>query len=256
MYASLQNFPPITAEGFATVKKVDVNSPNFDISQIFNQIQLLPHSLINRTNRDRYLTFHAYIRLLDFERLMYLISLIIRYPGIGNLQATNPSILEGIFGDVPQFTSALAEITAIIGKLSGHIYADAQAIASDLHWLQENSLININTISASAFIPIVSPHSPISVSPPHAYSDVATFQRLIAIIRFILQHPFLPSSEQGSLQTFVCALRDNGIIDGDGLDTVRKDIERVLKPYKILPDFQLEIGSKDSQYVTGDRSGV
>lgn len=243
MHKSLQDFPPIAAEGFAAVKEIDVSSPNFDIQQISTQIQQLPRTLTNRANRNRHITLHAYSRLLDFERLMHLISLIIRYPGLGNLQATQPGLLESIFGKVPQFASSLEEVTACMDKLCGNIYADTQAIASDLHWLQQNSLIGVNAVAPSFSFPLTLPsHHLTSSLVTHTYSDFDTFQRLVKTIRFILHHPFLQNSEKGSLKTLVSALRENGIIDGDGLDTVRKDIEKVLKPYKILPEFPLRDG--------------
>jgi predicted DNA-binding transcriptional regulator YafY len=169
-----------------------------------------------------------------------LISLIIRYPGMGNLQFTHPSLLESVFGYAPEFASSIEEVTALIGKLCGQIYADAGAIASDLNWLQQNGLIGNHTVSASLSLP------PLDSTPAnfvtHAYSDTQSFQRLIQIIRLILHQPFLPNSGKGSLQTLMSALKQHGIIDGDGLDTVRKDIEKVLKPYKILPDFPLRDG--------------
>ncbi|WP_244329317.1 hypothetical protein [Tolypothrix sp. PCC 7910] len=183
-----------------------------------------------------YCTLHAYSQLLDFERLMHLISLIIRYPGIGNLQANQPSLLENIFGTVtvPQVANSVEEVTACMSKLCGNIYADVWAIASDLGWLQQNSLIGINTITPSSPITLPS-HQLTSSLITHTYSDFETFQRLIQTIRLILHHPFLQDSGKGTLKTLVSALSENGIIDGDGLDTVRKDIEKVLKPYKILP---------------------
>lgn len=245
MHQSLQDFPPVAAEGFATVKTVDVTSLKFNIQQVSNQIQQLSRSLINRTNRNSHITVHSYSKLLDFERLMYLISLVINYPGIGNLQATHPSLLASILGKVPEFSSSLAEITACMSQLCGNIYADEKAIASDLLWLQQNSLIGVNTIS-------VPPHLPISpgdcvgncaVSPvTHPYSDLQAFQRLLQTIRLILHHPFLPNSGQGSLKTLVFALQEHGNIKGDTLDSVRKDIEKVLKPYKILPNFSMRDG--------------
>lgn len=243
MHKSLQEFPPVAAEGFAVVKAIDVTSPNFNIQQIQTQIQQLKRTLTNRANRNRHVTLHSYSKLLDFERLMYLISLIIRYPGMGNLQITNPSLLESIFGHVPQFASSIEEVTAFIGKLCGTIYADAGAIASDLDWLKQNSLIGVNTIALSS--PITPPVDH-AITPSsfvtHGYSDFYTFQRLVQIIRFILHHPLLQDTSQGSLPTLVSALGQYGIIDGDGLDTVRKDIEKVLKPYKILPEFPLRDG--------------
>ncbi|MEH1979424.1 MAG: ATP-binding protein [Nostoc sp.] len=176
MHKSLQEFPPIAAEGFAVVKAIDVTSCNFDIQQIQNQIQQLGRTLTNRANRNRHVTLHSYSKLLDFERLMYLISLIIRYPGMGNLQITNPSLLESIFGYVPQFASSIEEVTTLIGKLCGTIYADAGAIASDLDWLQQNSLLGANTIAWCS--PITSPLD-LSVTPSdfvtHGYSDFYTF---------------------------------------------------------------------------------
>ncbi|UKO99161.1 WYL domain-containing protein [Nostoc sp. UHCC 0870] len=243
MHKSLQEFPPIAAEGFATVKAIDVTSPNFHIQQIQNQIQQLPRTLTNRANRNRHITLHSYSRLLDFERLMYLISLIIRYPGMGSLQFNHPSLLETIFGYVPEFASSIEEVTAFIGKFCGQIYADAGAIAFDLEWLEQNSLIGVNTIALSS--PITPPVNH-AITPSsfvtHGYSDFYTFQRLVQIIRFILHHPLLQDTSQGSLPTLVSALGQYGIIDIDGLDTVRKDIEKVLKPYKILPEFPLRDG--------------
>ncbi|MBD2772619.1 WYL domain-containing protein [Iningainema tapete] len=246
MSKSLQDFPPIPAEGFAAVKEIDVTSPQFDIQQIQTQIKRLSRSVINRTNRTlhRHITLHSYSKLRDFERLMHLISLIIHYPGIGNLQFNNPSLIESIFGTVPQFACAVEEVTAIMGKLCGGIYADRDAIASDLNWLEQNGFIGVGTIAYNQKLKVETQTSKeiLPFTCTHAYSDLDTFQRLVQVIRFILHHPFLQNSGSGSLKTLVTALLENGIIQGDGLDTVRKDIEKVLKPYKILPNFPLRDG--------------
>ncbi len=258
MFQSLHTFPPTPAEGFITVKTIDVTSPDFDIQSLPNQIKNLNRSIINRRNRTQHkdVIFHDYSHFLDFERLMYLISSIIRYPGIGNLQTTNPSLLEDIFGQVPQFTSDVDEISVFINKEYGQIYADKQAIASNLNWLQINGLIGSDNIhqtsspldfetensrSTNDKLKFKTQKLKESIS-PHSYSELEPFQRLIGIIRFILHHPFLPSSGEGSLRTLVSALKQDGVIIGHGLDKVRKDIELVLKPYKILPDFPLRHG--------------
>jgi hypothetical protein len=122
--------------------------------------------------------------------------------------------------------------------LQGAIYSNAKAIAADLQWLQQNGLIGSNNIDTDITVPPL--HDPNLVT--HAYSDVQPFKRLLKTIRFILHHPFLPKSGNSSLVTLIDALKAEGIIKGDGLDTVRKDIERILKPYKILPEFPLRQG--------------
>jgi predicted kinase len=245
MHQSLLDFPPIAAEGFVILKEVDLTSPNFNFQQLVNTIQQLDKTIINRSNRNSQMTFHAYSNFLDFERLMYLISVIINYPGIGNLQANNPKILTHIFGYLPKFSTSLEEITAFISQLYGKIYADKKSIAKDLIWLQKNSLIGVNTISQLPQTPIDGGEY-IGNSPnflvTHPYSDLTAFQRLLSIIRLILHHPFLLYSAQGSLKTLVAALPKYEKIYGNSIDSVRKDIEKILKPYQILPEFSMREG--------------
>jgi hypothetical protein len=240
MYKSLQEFPPIPAEGFAAVNPVKPTPEGFNIAEIQEKIQRLSRTLTNRTNRTlhRKITLHPYSRFLDFDRLLRLIALVIRYPGIGALHSTAPRLLEKILGRVPNFATTLEEICAIMHVLQGAIYSNAEAIAADLQWLQQNGLIGSNNIDTDITVPPL--HDPNLVT--HAYSDVEPFKRLLKTIRFILHHPFLPKSGNSSLVTLIDALKAEGIIKGDGLDTVRKDIERILKPYKILPEFPLRQG--------------
>ncbi|RUT08844.1 hypothetical protein DSM106972_008970 [Dulcicalothrix desertica PCC 7102] len=238
MYKVLQAFPPVTAEGFAMVNTIDVTSPKFSVTEIERLIQKLPRSIINSTNRTQHkkITFHRYSNLLDFERLLHLIGLIIKYSGLGNLQATNPSLLEKILGYAPQFSNDIQEITAVMAKLRGGVYTDGQKIGADLNWLASIGIISnksepINDVEDSC-------------TATHAYSDKQPFDRLIGIIRLIVQQPFLINTEQGQLKTLAKALVQAGVIyDADNeLDSIRKDIEKILKPYKILPEYPMRQG--------------
>lgn len=241
MYKSLKDFPPIPAEGFIKVETIDVLK--VDKIDLQAKIEKLNRSIINRRNRTQHeaVRFHEYSKLLDFERLMHLISLIIRFPGIGNLQVTNPEKLELIFGKVPEFINEVEEISAIMNKFYGEIYADKQSIKFDLYWLSAHHLINKNDNIDFDSLNRANRISCASEFPTHSYSDIEPFQRLIKTINFILQNPFLQSN-QGSLQTLVSALQKQGIVYGEAKDTIRKDIETVLKPYKILPEFALRQG--------------
>ncbi|MCC3406756.1 MAG: WYL domain-containing protein [Microcoleus sp. PH2017_10_PVI_O_A] len=288
MFKSLKNFPPLPAEGFAAVNNVPATDGEFDIIAIQNKIQNLDRTLTNRSNRTKHrqITIHQYSQLQDFDRLLHLIALIIRYLGIGYLHINDPKMLEYILGKVQpfattSFSNSIDEICAVMHQQKGNIYADYNAIVRDLQWLQQNQLVSIedNTISTGDRT------NPITLTTPprspgrlggvknnmglrtvkngnlgevendidvtiiedsnlitHAYSDVEPFKRLLKIIRFILQHPFLPNSENRSQKVLIDTLAENQILIGECLDTLQKDIENILKPYQILPEFPLRHG--------------
>ncbi|MBD2568861.1 WYL domain-containing protein [Anabaena lutea] len=244
MYQMLQDFPPINGEGFAAINKIDVTAPNFSLHQIAKIITDVPRKIVNCQNRHANITPHRYSHLLDFERLIYLIFLIINYPGIGEFHINNPKLLEDILGYLPNFTNSLEEITAIMAKLRGGVYANKDAIAADLEWLETQGIIN-------ATFPVISQNTQefksdelISLSGFHSYSDKQVFERLIGTIRFIIHYPFLADMGVGSLNTLIRSLAQAGIIDDyrTRKATIRKDIERVLKPYKILSEFSMRHG--------------
>lgn len=244
MYKLLHNFPPINGEGFAAVNNIDVNSPEFSQDKIAKLIAGVPHQIVNFQNRHANITPHRYSHLLDFERLMYLIFLIINYPGIGELHLTKPKFLENIFGDVADFTNSLQEITAFMSKMRGEIYAREDAIAADLQWLEAEGVINSNLTVSSPDFPKFEPDKLISLSATHSYSDKKVFGRLIGTIRFILHYPFLADIGVGSFNTLLRSLAQAEVIDNyrQEKDRIRKDIEKVLKPYKILPEFPMRQG--------------
>ncbi|MEG4860637.1 WYL domain-containing protein [Microcoleus sp. K1-B6] len=290
MFKSLKDFPPLPAEGFAAVNSIPQTDGEFDMTDIQNKIQKLDRACTNRINRTKHgqITLHQYSKLQDFDRLLHLIALIIRYSGIGYLHINDPKVLESILSKVPHFADSVDEICAVMHQLKGSIYANYNTIALDLQWLQENKLIGIgnNTISlGDRTNPITPPHDKKNPTTPpltkgglggiensmglrtvkngdlgevendidvtviedsnlitHAYSDSEPFKRLLKIIRFIIHHPFLPNSENRSQKALIAGLTENNILSGNILDLVQKDIEKILKPYQILPEFPLRHG--------------
>ncbi|WP_353933267.1 WYL domain-containing protein (plasmid) [Okeanomitos corallinicola TIOX110] len=285
MYKIVQNFPPITGEGFAAIHKIDVTAPKFTGDKIAKLITDIPRKIVSSQNRRANITPHPYSNLLDFERLMYLIFLIINYPGIGEFHINNPKLLENILGYLPNVTNSLAEITAIMAKLRGGVYANKDAIAADLEWLETQGIINAtfpiinqntqefkndelisnpdNHLSHKSLVslfPITNHQSPItslnrydeyatgheliSLTGFHSYSDKQVFERLIGTIRFIIHYPFLANAGGGSLETLTKSLAQVGVIYNPNSEkaTIRKDIEKVLKPYQILSDFPMRNG--------------
>lgn len=224
MHKSVRQFPPLAAEGFGCVEEINISSAKFSSKLITYKIKTLHQSITNSNNRTLHenIILHRYSNLLDFDRLMHLISLIIEKPGIGSLQAE---------------TNTIQEITTTIAS-RGQIYADEKAIIKDLQWLEENGIITCK------YKPLEKEVFNIEslLTPAHSYSDIEPFKRLIGIIRFILHNPFLANNGGGHLLTLQKALQQEGIIYGDCSDSIRKDFEKILKPYKILPNFTMRHG--------------
>ncbi|MHC5771275.1 MAG: AAA family ATPase [Nostoc sp.] len=244
MYKLLHVFEPSTGEGFAAVNKIDVTTPKFSAHQIAELIANVPRKIVNLRNRHANITPHHYSHLLDFERLMYLIFLIINYPGIGEFHLTKPKLLENILGYIPNFTNSLEEITSIMAKLCGAVYAKEDAIAVDLKWLETQGIINATLPVSNENAQEFDSDELISLSAVHPYSDKQVFERLIGTIRFILHYPFLVNVGGGSLETLTKSLAQAKVIYNHNSEkaTIRKDIEKVLKPYKILPEFPMRSG--------------
>ncbi|RUT03871.1 hypothetical protein DSM106972_047850 [Dulcicalothrix desertica PCC 7102] len=237
----LKDFPAIPAEGFTAVHTIHTAAGKFDINQIIEKTKIVSKTQTNRTNRTQnsQVQLHQYSRLLDFERLMHLIALIIQYPGIGALYQNEPSTLTQILSSIPKINSEVEEVCACIAKLYGKIYADGDAIAADLEWLEQNGITSANNLNNDLDLYNIE-YEELTT---HAYSDQNAFSRLLKTIRLVIHHPFLFDSQQGgSLKTLVTELVNRKIIDDEYLDRIRSDIDKYLKPYKILPNFSLRRG--------------
>ncbi|MBD2654606.1 WYL domain-containing protein [Synechocystis sp. FACHB-383] len=239
-FQALKQFPPIPAEGFTAVIDIPFKDGSLDLSKLGNQLTKVSRSQINRRNRtqNRKVELHQYSRLLDFDRLMHLISLLIHYPGIGNLQYTDPKQLEAILGTEQKFETEIDEICAIISKIYHPIYANKDAINRDLDWLQTNNLIGINQNPKEITLSPLEDPDLIT----HPYSEKDAFCRLIKTIRFILHNPLLHNPEATAQETFINEIESQGIVEFNSGNSIRKDIEKILKPYQILPNISLRRG--------------
>lgn len=233
MYKALKGMPPIPAEGFVVVNSVPLQDGKFGFDVIQRKIQTLPQSLLQRQRRQANCQLHPYSSLLAFERLLYLIAVLLKYPGVGNLQQHEPSLLQQLLQleKLPYFDSPVAEISALINCKYGELYAEPSAIAQNLHWLETNGIINSPYIAKPIEVPKVA--GPANF-PLHRYSDRDVFERLINTLRFIAYHPFLYRPSQGSLQTLIATMETQGVIAVGYADSVRRDIGEILKPYGLM----------------------
>lgn len=245
MNADLQENPPESNEGLLTIYPVPVRDNSFDLDEIRKIIKGFKRLLANRANlnKNKVFVFHQYSYFADFERLMYLISLIINYAGIGNLAETEPETLKAILEveELPELRTSLDEICVIITKKYHAFYANPEAIEKDLGWLEKNGILATGDVAAD-LINIETIQVPDVMN--HRYSNLEQFERLIKTIRFIVHHPFLNSPIKKTQEFFIEKMLELELFDESkySLDMLRKDIEFVLNPYQILPEISMKKG--------------
>jgi predicted kinase len=238
------HYGPSRAEGFAAICAV-VPSHHTELSPVLSaELAALDKRIRSARARENKLRLHGYSRLLDLERLLFLIRLLSRYP---DLQASDPGTqaeLEAWLSPLPQ--GDLAErAAAFLRHLHGDCYADVTALRGDLDWLEANDFGS----AAAATAPIQLAEAG-SADPRQQRSrlraaggvhgghppmgDAAVFLRVMTLLRHLLQTPFDRDPSRGSNlhEHLIAALATipGAYLPGETA-TLRKDIEKILTPY-------------------------
>jgi predicted kinase len=195
MDRDLKAFPPIRAEGFLAIQKIVYQNDRLITKDAIEKFlsQDLVKNQKQSQNRTSSYVWHRYSRLLDFDRLMHLISLILNYPGIGNLQETSPQTAIALFGKTIDFKDELDEICAFMKRLKGENYSDREAIAVDLAWLETNGIIGECDFLDRKLEDVDLEFTEETVNLiAHPYSDLVTFDRLTKLIRYIIHASVFP----------------------------------------------------------------
>jgi len=255
MQTSLDRFPPHSAEGFLKVAEIEVRDPEMAKIQARHIMSRLNRSLTQQRNQSKQYDLHPYSHLLDFERLMHLLSLILQYPSLGNLRETAPETAQTLLqGAISDLADDLDEIQAVMARWKGRVYADRDAIAGDLEWLESNGFLTTCNVEQELQIDPISEDQQAQRQQQavawHRYSDWEPFQRLLTLIRYLAHHPFpgkpKPASESqrrlGLQERFFQTMQNDGVLVGHTLASVREDIRQVLKPYHLFPDFTMKKG--------------
>ncbi|HIK12474.1 MAG TPA: ATP-binding protein [Oscillatoriaceae cyanobacterium M33_DOE_052] len=229
-YQSLRDFPPMMAEGFIAVYPVYLQRADFSEQNVAATIENLSGAKLNDYNRQP-MTLHPYSRLVDFDRLMHLIAILIRYYKLESFpKADNTTSQHILFAG-----QSIEEISAMMTRLHGKIYADKQALTADLDFLHRHGMIgekdqNLPSLKITAGgTDLSKKHNFI----PHFYSHLPHFRRLLKIIKFILEHHNLPL-DQPRANNLIIQLQEHHIIQPSQVEAVRKDIKKILQPYQIL----------------------
>ncbi|WP_255018231.1 AAA family ATPase [Cyanobium sp. WKJ7-Wakatipu] len=230
------HFGPCRAEGFAAICAV-VPTHHGELTPVLQaELAGLDKRIRSATNRERKLQRHGYSRMLDLERLLYLIRLLSSWPDLGATDPASAEELEAILSPLPEGDLA-DRAAAFLGRLQGECFADADAIRGDLSWLEANGFCSAVPTAA----PIQLPPSPTGQSvvgaihgglPP--MGDGPVFLRVMTLLRHLLQQPFDRPAERGAnLHQHLIAATE--LIPGAYLSgetaTLRKDLEKILTPY-------------------------
>lgn len=236
------HFGPSRAEGFAAICAV-VPSHHEDLVPVLQaELAALDRRIRSATNRERKLQRHGYSRLLDLERLLYLIRLLSSWPDLAASDPASAEELEAILSPLP--AGDLADrAAAFLGRLHGPCYADAAAIREDLAWLEANGFCSPAPVQAPIRL-APAPPGPTSAAPSAApgavhgglppLGDGPVFLRVMTLLRHLLQTPFDRPAERGAnLHEHLIAATaaiPGGYLGGETA-TLRKDLEKILTPY-------------------------
>ena len=225
------HFGPCRAEGFAAICAVVPTHHGELIPVLQAELAGLDKRIRSATNRERKLQRHGYSRLLDLERLLYLIRLLSSWPDLAAIDPASAEELAAILSPLPQGDLA-ARAAAFLGQLHGQCFADATAIRADLAWLEANGLCSAVPVSAPIQLAPAPRGALHGGLPP--MGDGPVFLRVMTLLRHLLQQPFDRPAERGAnLHQHLIAATEaipGAYLSGETA-TLRKDLEKILTPY-------------------------
>ena len=200
-YSSINHriFKPERAEGFATVIQLDPAAGEASGDPLASKLESLDGSIRNALNRQRAKEpyFHRYSRLLDLERLLFLIRLLSSFNGLDVEDPGTAAALLGIcnpppVGDLAQRAAAYLVSWKEVHGGNSEGYGDVTAIRADLQWLEDNYFFCLDWRGDQ---PIeLGDSGPVKDSSVHggypALADQHVFRRVFTLLRHILKEPF------------------------------------------------------------------
>jgi predicted kinase len=225
------HFGPSRAEGFAALCAV-VPEHHDDLEPVLQaELAGLDRRIRSARNRERRFQLHGHSRLLDLERLLYLIRLLASFPDLDGSDPATAAELEAIVSPLPQGDLADRAAT-FLRALHGDCYADAEAIRADLAWLEANGFtgaVPVDRPIRLAPVPQALIRSGQRVPPAGGVhggyppsGDGPVFVRVMTLLHHRLQGPFDRAAEKG------CHLPGETA-------TLGKNIEKLLTSYGFRP---------------------
>ena len=216
----LQSAPvPHRQEGFCQVVRLQSGQERSLDSLIVAALAAMESSIQRGTNRDASHELHGYSRLLDQERLLYLVQLLCQQPKLTVTGCPPDPELDLLLSPLPP--GGLPEkAAAILGRLHGACYADAAAVARDLDWLESQGFTaqddqEKRNSQGASFTAIEPPAWPDGKSRPLGglprLADREAFCQTFTVLRYLLHHPYDQAEGERITEHLAdCLNRENG----------------------------------------------
>jgi predicted kinase len=187
---------PQRREGFAAVVRLAIRHRSDLGAYINSAYDQLEARIQAGALRERGYALHGYSRLLDLERLLYLIALLSRYPQLTATGAARDPELLQLLSPLPAGGSAQLA-AALLETLHGRCYGDPLAVAADLEWLDQQGFSSRSSHHCAEGSPPLPPVQP----PPWpagrprplgglpALAERQRFSRTFSLLRHLIHHP-------------------------------------------------------------------
>lgn len=286
-HASINNrfFKPERAEGFAVVETLNPAAAEGSGDDLRLRLAGLDGRIRNALNRQRAVEpqLHRYSRLLDLERLLFLLRLLTSFNGLDDSDPGTAAELLQICNPPPQGDLAERAAAYLVSWKQVHGgnsdgYGVVAAIRADLAWLEANGFCRLDwqgdqPIDLGSTGPVIG--SAVHGGYP-ALANREVFCRVFTLLRHILKQPFdAPESGSAEEHSAGAASRPKGAkrashefsplyrhlienlaeIEGsyraDQEAALRYDLEHVLSPYGFLAPVKGRPHSRRQGYVIG-----
>jgi hypothetical protein len=190
-------------EGFASVVAIDPTSLNGSLRDHLDGVVAgLDRAIQMAGSRKSKVVLHRYSRLLDLERLIFLIRLLLEFPGV---ELADPSVeqeLRASFLFPPSAPlpeddelSFASRAAYVLHHRHGPCYGDEDAVAEDLNWLLMQKFATVDDLPVRRRV-----EPGIACSRAEQMKDVgagfpaaadkAVFERQFGLLRHLIHHPF------------------------------------------------------------------
>ena len=267
-----RQFGPSRSEGLAALVKLNPAAAEATPDALQQHLSKLDGQIRNAVNRERgkLAQRHRYARLLDLERLLFLLRLLTRFNGLDASDPATASALSEICSPLPEGDLAERAATFLSRWSEVHggnseVYSDVEALRADLAWLEANGFTRLDwqadgPIDPGLFTePTGGEETRGGVHGGYpSLADPAAFRRVFTLLRHILKHPFDAPTGTSSgrglplYQHLIDRLSDiDGSYKADQEATLRKDLEGLLRPYGFAPEVKGRPASNRQGYAIG-----